>query len=709
MEVNNSHQNQYMNDSPKELNIPKYPLANNPNKSLKNTNYKNWLDTDELKGFSLVGPQPYSGTWATVIGSALGVAAVILSLSNPVTLVGALAAGAGITAALLPILWPDDSSGNAIFNDMMLVTSDMLDQALSGLVIAQANALLTGLKREIDAYQRALLFWQRNQQSQPAINEVVHRYHTLNSQFRTTISQFTLANYEVQLLPTYATIANLHLLHIRDGVKYADYWSLAFSDTDTEDTDASVFNGDFQHKELLHFMNEYTHYCTYWQYYALTEMEIAVGQNMGWDWIRYNDFRNLILTTVGDIVALFPTYDIRIYNMRLKMEILSRKIYSTPINFLNSGEDLHETDKKYRLPPQLYKKLYDIECHTSGTLHQYLTYYLSGHRSQYRSPAGVLSRGKMNGKESNINLTQIVPIGSDSTLGVGNIVSYSLRRTVNNPTNLIPSSVIQMVFENLRAGYSKYASNNPGIINKQEPLRATSSIPDQKITSNIYPIFDNHYLADMILADHDDTPSVTPIDQVKSYSFAWNHGSINSKNIVESMKNNEFQTSVFPAIKADELLRGMSVIEGYSHSGGDVLLSKFPNPTTGTEQSVLKFNFSVVGIPQGSSGVHFIRLRYASNYNVNINYDLRNSSGFAFNRSSQIRQTTFNHNSYRDLKLNEFSYFTSPQFVLENTQDWTYSLFITITHPTGSPTTGDRLFIIDKIEFVPRNPHGNNI
>lgn len=684
----------------KETNYTRYPLAKNPDTPLQNKNYKDWLNAYDPVGITFVSPQPYSSVWFNVVSSALGITAILLALSNPVTTSAAIAAGAGITAALLPILWPQDSSGsssgNVLFNDMMNITAEMLNQSLSGLVQSQANALLTGLRNELEAYQRALVFWQNNQQSQPAINEVVNRYHTTNSQFRTVISQFTLQGYEVQLLQIYTAAANLHLLHIRDGVKYAQYWSLANRDTDTT---ASVFNGDFQHQELLYYMEVYTEYCTKWYWIALANMESAVNQNIGWDWVRFNDFRNLMITTVLDIVALFPTYDIRIYNKRLKMEILSRKIYSPPINFLYRNENVQQINKKYTLLPRLYSKLNDIECHTSGIMHQYLTYFLSGHRNKFENTNGDNIQGIMNGEISNINITQIVPVGTYNK-GIGKVESFSLRRTVNNPQNSIPSSIIQMVFKARGGGHIMYTSNNPGIINGLEPLHSTTSIPEQITTNNQYPDF-NHYLADMILADRDETPGVTPIDQIKSYSFAWQHGSIYPKNIVEPVKNNEIQTTIFPIVKAN-YLSGPSVIEGYSHSGGDVLLSKVANPVSSNVHHSLTFPFNIDD-PQLRTRTYNIRLRYASNYQVTLVTEITFPGGGSTGVTSNVNPT-FTHNQPGNLRIKDFSYVTlSGIFNLHTVQNYISRLTLMINHPPGSLSTGDRLFIIDKIEFTPIN------
>ncbi|MGC7930603.1 insecticidal delta-endotoxin Cry8Ea1 family protein [Lysinibacillus sp. VIII_CA] len=683
------NENRYQNDLPdllKKQSYTKYPLVNNPNTPLKNMNYKDWLNTYDPEGISLVSPQPYSATWYNVIAAVLAVTAVVLALSNPVTLAAAIAAGAGITAALLPIIWPQGED-NALFNDMMWVTTDMLDQSLSGLVQAQANALLSSLRNELEAYQRALVNWQNNQQSQPAINEVVHRYHTTNSQFRTIIPQFALEGYQSQLLPIYAIAANLHLLHMRDGVQYADYWSLARSDTDTDDTDASVFNGDFQYQELLHFMDIYSEYCTseYWR--SLSIMEAAVDKNQGWDWTRYNDFRNLMTTSVLDYVALFPMYDIRIYNTRLNMEILTRKLYSHPINFLPRNEKVQQVDAKYTLPPNLYQRLIEINCHTSGINNQFSTYFLSGHTNRYARTDGRTSGGNFYGIPSNISLTKALHIGSYQ-IGIAEIKAYSLRRTVSNPTNSIPSSIIQKHFIFPGGGAQSYFSNNP----TPDPIEATTSIPNHKTSDTVYTD-NNHYLDNMIIADQDNTPGLAPIDQIKSYSYSWHHGSIKFKNILEPSTMYGLQSNTFSIIKASNVI-GASIIEGFSHTGGDVVLSKFQNPNTGTRNSIIDFPFD---LEISQTWRYQIRLRYASNSAVNISTILNFASGPTSNQVNNVNPT-FNHNSTANLTIKDFSYITLGEFFLYRRENQN-NVRINIIHPP-SQITGDSLFIIDKIEFI---------
>lgn len=674
----------------RNTNYTKYPLANNPNAPLQNINYKDRLNMCNQEKNSLVGSTPFSNPWYNVVAGTLGVTAVILALSNPVTLPAAIAAGAGITAAILPIIWPQDSTGNPFFDDLMFVTSDMLNKELSQFVQVLANATLTGLRTEVNAYQRALLHWQTNQQSQAAIDEVVSRYQTTNSQFRTSMSQFTLKGYEVQLLPIYTTVANLHLLHIRDGIKYAQYWNLALSET-------SVFtNGDFQHRELLFYTEEYTDYCTEWYWKSLSLMEGAVNQNLGWNWIRYNEFRNMMTFTILDSVALFPTYDIRRYNQRLKIEILSRKIYSDPINFLSSG-NVQQDDLKYTVLPKLFRQLAEIEFHTSGTQNSYLTYFLSGHKNTYRSTDKNSDENKipggLMGEQSNINLTKILPFDSYSS-GFNNVGTYSLRRSVNNnPQNTIPSSIVKMNFTNIGGTVVTYDSGNQ----TSNLLQADSNIPKQKANAATFVPNYDHYLADMILANYDTTPGIKPIDQIKSYSFAWNHGSISFKNIVEPIKDSELQTTIFPAIKASRIDHEIDVEQGYSHTGGPILSSSVQQPFTTEKKFEVHFPFYIID-PSMRSRYYEIRVRYAANNTIRlVAKDLPHSGP-----NEDLLYATFNNNFTTDLRYSDFKYSTLGRGFLLTPSTDPYHLVLEINHNAShTVTTGQSIFIIDKIEFIP--------
>lgn|GEM_PF-6869870 len=691
--MNGYLENRYPNDLPdllKKQSYTKYPLVNDPVTPLKNINYKDWLSTYDPEGISLVSPQPYSPTWYNVVSALLAITAIVIALSNPITLTAGIAATAGITAALLPIIWPQGED-NALFNSMMWVTTDMLNKELSGLVQAQSNAILLSLRNELEAYQRALSFWRNNQQSQPAINEVVHRYHTTNSIFRTTIPLFTLENYDIQLLPTYALTANLHLLHLRDGVQYADSWSLAKSDSDTDDTDASVFNGDFQYQEFLHFMDIYSEYCTekYWE--ALSIMEDAVNKNMGWDWRKYNNFRSLMTTSVLDYVSLFPTYDIRIYNTRLKMEFLTRKLYSNPINFLEqTKETVQQLEKKYTEPPINYRTLDSIVFHTSGTANQYSTYYLSGHICNYINTQRFPSNGPFMGKATNINRTLHLPLGY--RIGVSSVDTLSLRRQVSNPTNDTPSSIMEMHFKVYGIDNApSYKSGNTF----SNPIKNTTYFPRQKSLPDNYAHY-NHVLNSIILADIDDNSNLAPIDQTKSYSFSWTHESINPLNFLQPINDLQRQATIFSILKLSFASNG-TIIKGYSHTGGDVFLSRIAH-SANLRTTSLSFPFDINDF---QTRPYQIRLRYASNSAVDLTTELAVSNSPSTNEVKNVKKT-FNHNSTANLRIRDFSYITLGDFTLHSLADRFNNVFIRIVHPKSNTTTGDSLFIIDKIEFIPR-------
>ncbi|WP_170958023.1 insecticidal delta-endotoxin Cry8Ea1 family protein [Bacillus toyonensis] len=380
-----------------ELHATLQPLLNRPiytgisgTHMIENKHFLRQTSNSDLQNITLaecqdlygnVNPQksldidPESG-----LAASLGIISFLLSISNPVA-----AAVAGIASVIVPILWPTAvQDPNVVWQSMMANAEALIDAKLDQVVKNTAIRKLDGLKDVMNEYYKAITRLQNDPTDPVEQMAVRSQYDTLDSLFRYSMPQFSVENYELQLLPVYTEAANLHLLLIRDAVNYGSQWGMTQAKLDEE------------YSDLKERTNVYTNYCVHWfntglQRLASTTSPSYKPANM-WDctkypwvaynqsdwsarnpsrncnstlltstcdeqtnkyhlaensrgmgsyrdskgeyqglenWNLYNDFRRDMTIMVLDIISVWPTYDPKLYPMGIKSE-LTRTLY-TPI------------------------------------------------------------------------------------------------------------------------------------------------------------------------------------------------------------------------------------------------------------------------------------------------------------------------------------------------------------------------------------------
>ncbi|MEB4816870.1 insecticidal delta-endotoxin Cry8Ea1 family protein [Bacillus thuringiensis] len=524
---------------------PRYPLAKDPYKPMRNTNYKEWLAM--CANNNQVPIDPLDNTWAGVMAALFASAAAIAGLMSAVPVFSVVATGTALAAALTPILFP--SNGPDVSTQLMSNTEALLKRELDTYVRARADSEFQALEAQREFFKSAFDYWRLNPTNSNAIATVAARFHTVNGAFVTAMRLFRTAGYEALLLPVYAQAARLHLLHLRDGVLFANEWGLAKDP------------GDLHDQEFNKYAAEYADYCESTYNTELNRIKTAPGKT----WLDYNQYRRIMTIAVLDIAAKFSILNPRLYRLPLQEEILTRKIYTDPVNF-SPGPSIADDENRYTVPPSIVRQLVGSTLYTNVASAQNAGFI--GNRNRYL----------------NIGFGETV----DGPL-IGNSVYES--RVAGIPTNEWVYEVGVNGIQNdyprnigLRRGSSTdFINNYAGSQYNLGPLTRVS-IP----TKNNDPINNinfTHRLSDIILPGN------------RGSSFAWTHVDVNPTGNYLSTN----QINLIPCTKISKLPNSYQIIKGPGFIGGDLI--RF---TSGSGY-LYKFKFT----SSGSSANFKIRIRYA--------------------------------------------------------------------------------------------------
>ncbi|MED1383969.1 insecticidal delta-endotoxin Cry8Ea1 family protein [Bacillus mycoides] len=310
----NSYQNKNKNEyeildtsrssSTMSTRYPRYPLAENPQISMQNTNYKDWINMCASRNLE-DGIYPTSAN--DVITNSINISSYILSMLGMPNLSSIIA----IWGVLFNAFWP--VSGNQWEHYMNHVQA-LIKRELQAFAREQALRQLEGLGGNLGLYKEALAEWEQDRDNPTTKERVRDRFRILDGFFTQYIPVFRIQGYEVQLLSIYAKVVNLHLLLLRDASMFGADWGM--SQTNINDN----------YNRQMKLTSLYTNHCV--DFYNQGLNEARALSNSSWD--IFNDYRREMTLTVLDIVALFPAYDYRRYPITTKVE-LTREIYTPAI------------------------------------------------------------------------------------------------------------------------------------------------------------------------------------------------------------------------------------------------------------------------------------------------------------------------------------------------------------------------------------------
>ncbi|WP_252198956.1 insecticidal delta-endotoxin Cry8Ea1 family protein [Bacillus mycoides] len=597
----NKNEDEMLNASLNQSNMDnRYPLANYPNKSLQNTNYKDWLTmcegtpvvfASEAQAFKVLG-----ATIARVLG--------LIPAVGP------------LLSSLVSIFWPTLQTPNTIWQDMMKYVADLIRQELTTYTINQATRNLTGLYESLNIYNRALAAWKINK-NHFASAELVRGYiNDLHIRFGADIqADFTLKGYETILLPSYASAANLHLLLLRDISVYGK--ELGYSQQDL----------DFYYGEQKHYTERYSNHCVN-KYNAGLNLEKQKG------WSSFNRYRRDMTLLVLDLVALFPLYDLRIYpskddNINVKSE-LTREIYSDVINahvYLVLNEDMAyfaQAEALYTRQPHLFTWLRGFRFVTNSISSWT---FLSGSQNKYSyTNNNSIFNGPFYGQDTEYG-------GTSSNMDIAE-GSYIYQLWTKNYEYIYPwldpVNITKINFSVTDNNFSKEVTYGGERINIPT-VRTDFDFLIKKdgtglATHNNY----SHILSSIL------TNGSTAGQKKHGYSFAFTHSSVDQKNSLSFDKITQI-----PAVKSSDWLFYGNLLKGPGHTGGDLVFLDNGN------------NFNVrVNFPVQS---YRVRIRYAADGNGEMAISVDGTLYTPFNV-----ERTFSNNNYNDLKFEDFKVIDTP-------------------------------------------------
>ncbi|MED1305360.1 insecticidal delta-endotoxin Cry8Ea1 family protein, partial [Bacillus pacificus] len=717
----------------------KYPLRKAPSSDLRNMNFSEWQDLcGNVSPQNRIDIDP-----ETAVTAAAGIGWALLGISNPIA-----SAVAGVANVLIPILWPTAAEDpNVIWNSLMAKAEALVDAKIDQAMKALAISKINGLKNAMNEYCRALARLKADPNNPTEKAVVRGAYQSMDFLFLYSMPQFAVPNFEVQLLPTYAEAANLHLLFIRDAVKFGNSWDMTQAQIEGEYTD------------LRNHTREYTTHCVNWFNTGLTRLETksanmtdckrypwATYYQYGWEcalsprtcptipltstcdeqtneyypeekpetrgtgyrgsegeyqglenWNLYNDFRRDMTILVLDIVSVWPTYDPRLYQLGVKSE-LTRTLY-TPIRGTTYRSDLNQNTRsaiENRMIPQpgLFTWLTQLKFERINIPYNGTTY-----GSQYTA-GDLLTGGSQQRKYTLSSLSFENQFGQTGTLPI---------ITVNStPDSSITKLITRQWFEpreiELYKGNASqftlgsivercpYLMGESGYTKQviYDPTRRDNMIPKAMDPNNpsapASQWKDSHRLS---YFKYEPLRANSPFGypdrgQIGAVLFGWTHMLVDPNNTISSD-----QITRIPAVKGYNRSTDASIIEGPGCTGGNVAsLRSRVTPEGSIFQGVILIR--VTGV---TAKAYRVRIRYAASQSITLIFERYRSSTGAAEFS---RQETLSPTYSGTLTCNSFGYHTINS-LLPATDFTLWEL--QIKNRTNANTT----IIIDKIEFIPIN------
>ncbi|MBT2576145.1 hypothetical protein J7E43_01580 [Bacillus sp. ISL-8] len=537
------------NNSTMSNRYPRYPLAKDPHTSMQNTNYKDWLDM--CTNNNLIPIEPVDFTWQNVLVSVFAIAAAVGSLlAAPITGGTSLVTGAAIMAAILPLTFPANT--DSVPDQLMDATQDLVRREIDQYVRNRANSELLSLRAQLDSFKGLFDYWRANRDNPNATFTVSQRFTAVHNNLIGAMALFKIERYEVLLLPVYVQAARLHLLHLRDGITYADEWQLA---DPTHATNA----GDYVYSEFKKYSAEYADHCE-----TIIKKELDdIKANPQRTWKDYNQYRRLMTLAVSDIVAEFSTYDPRLYKGGINREILTRKIYTDPVNF-SPGPSIADDENNYTVPPSPVRRLVGSTLFSSQTpANPDEEGEFIGNRNRYLGlEGGEPFDGPLIGNSTNRSIQAGIPT-TESVYEVGVMGRSGSPRILGLKWGSLTD------FQQFSAGGDVY-----NLVMNRVSVPTTNGKPVNYFNFT-------HRLSDIILPK-------------KGSSFAWTHVEVNPT-------GNYLSTNQINLISATKFSKApYQILKGPGFIGGDLALII----NTGISY---KFNFK-----SSSSASFRIRLRYAA-------------------------------------------------------------------------------------------------
>ncbi|MGG5741985.1 insecticidal delta-endotoxin Cry8Ea1 family protein [Bacillus cereus group sp. IBL03679] len=669
---------------------PRYPYAQAPGSEVQNMNYKDWMDRC-ARGES--GDVFSTAALKGAIVTSSGIAWALLGLipgAGPI-----LSAVAGVINVAVPYIWPDQESDTPPsqatqykWSELMNAAQELTDTAIETEVKNRVLQELVGLQRTTKLYQDAACDWSQSPDD-PELKETVRtQFLASNTIYYDRMPIFQQQGFQAELLSSFTEAANLHLLLLRDAVKYGLAWGL----------DQVTVNRYYRY--LKENTASYTAYCI--STFNNELARLSTGTQGAASWNNYNKYRTGMTIMSLDIVALWPTFDPILYPLPVYSQ-LTREVYTQACGRLDDSPSMQTIESGLVRPPHLFTWLrsfiFGVDT-TSDSRSTFLTRYKLGF-------SYISSKGFINGEPGEAELMETSWIGprpgnttNQGTPDWANIYNTHVNPGFTNnsfsPENLNTLTfrgrheVSHLGFYSLIGGQSEYGGRYTSqvgfpCINPTQCDTSRSCLDTCKPSStpNIGSVCEDVILYSERLSwlAAFRSERLFGTNALDTIIYAWTHASAKAYNIID--KN---YVSQIPVVKASGG-SGYSVIKGPGSTGGD-LVSLAPNARIEVPLSPQFEMFPIETKPCR------MRMRYACKLQTRVKIGIFRNDEWVVQEEDIVVPSTPYSGEQAALTYNAFGYVNLTSFNL--------------TFPSNELIYIERIdsndadpLIIDKIEFIP--------
>nr|AEH76820.1 Cry32Aa1-like protein [Bacillus thuringiensis] len=647
----------------------RYPYATPPGANFQNMNYTEWIDM-------CAGVEPFDTASdvrnGLIIGT--GVAWALLGLIPGIG--PAASAIAGLFNVLIPYWWPDNGStpgtteAQISWDQLMGAVEAMIDEKIAALNRSNAIARWEGIQLlAVDFYQ-ARCDWLQDPDNPTKQGKVRDTFDDVEDYLKVSMPFFRASGYEVQMLAMYAQAANMHLLFLRDVVLNGLAWGFQQYEVDRYYSNVNTLSNP----GLRELLAEYTDYCIRW-YNTGLQSQYVTGY-----WDKYNDFRKNMTLMVLDVVAIWPTFDVKNYSLPTKSQ-LTRLVYTRMLRGVYGAlPSIDPLEKSLVAAPQLFRWLVQLNYYAYDpytTPGNYGYGMLGGVQLDYKNTLSEnLHRAPLQGVTTSIHQPVIVNDKANQSIylterkGAEDSGFKQLRyRYIDGTKSRVVGQTLDTseTFTPLgmpcRRDEIPSTTCDPCVPNN--PCRVGTTNTNESCMN--YQLY-SHRLAHVGAYTYTFNPSAI---YLRNIGYAWSHFSSDTNNLLDSDRITQI-----PAVKAYSLEGAASVIKGPGSTGGD-LISMSPDA------------YVYIRLTGQLQKGYQVRLRYACQGTGEVLITRKVGEIEDYWEVFDVPSTLYSGGAFT---YKSFGYFTASK-PLDSTSspNWTMLFY----------NSGNTPIIIDKIEFIP--------
>ncbi|MGG1149721.1 insecticidal delta-endotoxin Cry8Ea1 family protein, partial [Bacillus wiedmannii] len=658
-------------------NQPRYPLAQAPGSEWQNMNYTDWVNRCNCgEPGELFNDTTTAVRNGLIIGTGVGWA--LLGLIPVIG--GPASAIAGLFNVLIPYWWPEQAGnpGTAqaqfTWEQLMSAVETITDKKILNFKKSDAIARWQGIQLLTRDYYLKLCDWINDQTSPSKQAAVKDAFDDVEDYIKISMPFFEAQGFQVQMLSMYAQAASMHLLLLRDVVKYGVGWG--YEPYEVERYYSHIGLGN---KGLLQLIADYTDHCVVWYNTGLQEQ-----YNTG-DWNKFNDFRRDMTIMVLDIVSIWPTFDPRLYTVPTKSQ-LTRTVYTRVSGDTGGGNITVEPTLPIDVVesnvvdiPRLFSWLRELTIDADNFPSSSPGRFDMKGRGLKRQNtlSNTIEVGGYKGEAGNRQQTLSIPSpqSNDDVWKIDTLIRIAFNdgsRAVNGWDFKFTQSPNQHLY-----GTPFFPQEVAGFPCKGQNLRpcepcvsCSSELPDMNVPCNDKSLYSHRYsYMGLGMLTYNST---TPFRYAAYFSNGWTHVSADANNLIDLEKITQI-----PAVKGYSLTGTSRVIKGPGSTGGDLV-----------KLSASGMLGLAITEPSGTHAYR-VRIRYACNMDINIL--VLNEVTAELGRFIAPATTT----DMTNLTYDKFGYLDTLVYSYSSLEDVNNGLNI---YNLGSD---EATIILDKIEFIP--------